>query len=354
MSQTRRSPAPEPKVSVITPVYNGATHLAAAIDSVLAQSYANWDYVIFDNCSTDETRAIAEGYAARDARIRVVSNTDFLPIIANWNAALRRISEDSQYCKVLHADDWLLPDCLTRMVALAEGHPRVGMVGAYVQEGRDIAGKGLPVEQSVVPGADVCRETLLQNYYLFGSPSALLLRAEDVRRRPRGFYDERYFHADLEVCYRVLMESDFGFVHEPLTGSRKHAGSMTNTVAWRFSTHMVEYMGLMRAYGPHYLGKDRFRREHDQMLRAYRRLLARRVISGRGREFWGYHKTKMEQFGYDLTFGDVVAGALGEVGALLASPAYAAVELPKMYKVVRSSLRGAPGKDPNGRAARAR
>lgn len=354
LSQTSHSLAVEPKVSVITPVYNGAKHLAAAIESVLDQTYANWEYVVVDNCSKDQTRAIAEDYARRDPRVRVAQNESFLPIIANWNMALSHVSDDSSYCKVLHADDWLLPDCLARMVELAEQQPGVGLVGSYIQEGDEIAGKGLPVERQVFSGREVCRDTLLDRYYAFGSPSALLLRSEEIRRRPQGFYNEQYFHADLEACYRVLMTCDFGFIHDALTGSRKHAESMTNTVAWRFSTHMVEYLGMMRTYGPYYLDDDMFEREHEHMLRTYRRLLARRIISGRGREFWSYHKTKMKQFGYDLTGRDILIGAVGEIGRLLVSPGYATAEFPKMYRAMKATLLGASGKESNQRAADAR
>ncbi len=103
------TPDTEPLVSVVTPVYNGEKYLVECIESVLAQSYRNWEYVIINNCSTDGTLAIAEGYMQRDTRIRIVNNQEFLPQIANWNHALRQISPQSQFCKIVHADDLALP-----------------------------------------------------------------------------------------------------------------------------------------------------------------------------------------------------------------------------------------------------
>ena len=113
----------QPLVSVVTPVYNGAKYLVDCIESVLSQSYDNWEYIIIDNCSNDQTGAIAQRYAERDGRIRVQRNDKVLPIIANFNHALRQISPMSMYCKVVCADDWLFPECLERMVGLAESRP---------------------------------------------------------------------------------------------------------------------------------------------------------------------------------------------------------------------------------------
>src|SRR5215510_13202262 len=105
-----------PRVSIVTPVYNNAEYLAECIESVLAQTYPNWDYTIVNNCSTDGTLTMAQAYAARDARIRVVTNERFVPVIQNYNNAVRQTSAESAYCKILAADDWLFPECLQRMV----------------------------------------------------------------------------------------------------------------------------------------------------------------------------------------------------------------------------------------------
>jgi glycosyltransferase involved in cell wall biosynthesis len=76
---------PEPLVSIVTPVFNGAKYLSECIESALHQTYRNWDYTVIDNCSTDESLIIAQKYAARDARIRVVTNGRFLSILENHN-----------------------------------------------------------------------------------------------------------------------------------------------------------------------------------------------------------------------------------------------------------------------------
>src|SRR3546814_4344370 len=134
----------QPFVSVVTPVYNGGRFLVECIESVLAQSHGNLEYVVLDNASTDETSAILERYRRLDPRIQVFRNDETLWVIDNWNSALERISPDSRYCKILHADDTMQPDCLERLVAVGERHPSVGMLGSLRLRGDTIECEGLP------------------------------------------------------------------------------------------------------------------------------------------------------------------------------------------------------------------
>ena len=129
--------ASQPLVSVVTPAYNEEEHLAECIESVLAQTYQNWDYTIVNNCSTDKTLDVARRYAAKDPRIHVRDKKQFLSMLANHNRAIRQISPRSKYCKMVLADDWIFPRCLERMVEVAEAHPSVGIVSAYEQRDRD-------------------------------------------------------------------------------------------------------------------------------------------------------------------------------------------------------------------------
>ncbi len=94
-------------VTVLTPVYNGEAFIGQCIESVLAQTYEDWEYVIVNNCSTDRSLSVAQRYAERDPRIRVVTNERFVNVITNHNITFRLLSPESKYCKVVHADDWL-------------------------------------------------------------------------------------------------------------------------------------------------------------------------------------------------------------------------------------------------------
>jgi glycosyltransferase involved in cell wall biosynthesis len=115
----------QPMVSVVVPAHNEAQNISECIESVLAQTHQNWECIILDNCSTDGTGEIAHQYAARDPRIHVRENKELLRAVANFNSALRQISGESKYCKIVFADDWIFPECLERMVAVAEEQPSV-------------------------------------------------------------------------------------------------------------------------------------------------------------------------------------------------------------------------------------
>src|SRR3546814_8362260 len=93
----------QPFVSVVTPVYNGGRFLVECIESVLAQSHGNLEYVVLDNASTDETSAILERYRRLDPRIQVFRNDETLWVIDNWNSALERISRSEEHTSELQS-----------------------------------------------------------------------------------------------------------------------------------------------------------------------------------------------------------------------------------------------------------
>jgi glycosyltransferase involved in cell wall biosynthesis len=307
-----------PLVSVVTPVYNEECHLVECIESVLAQTYQNWDYTIIDNCSTDGSMEVARRYAANDERIRVHKNPTFLPVISNHNAALRQISPKSKYCKVVLGDDWIFPDCLERMVAVAEEHPSVGLVGAYVLEGHRVILTGLPYSSPVVTGRDICRRHLLESLYVFGSANAVLYRAELVRGRD-PFYNEANIHADNEVCFALLRTCDFGFVHQVLTFTRVRPGSL-NTASEDLQTYFASMLQLLVTYAPAYLTCEERESCLTRHLSEYYRFLGKSLVLGRDNQFWDYHKGELIRAGVGFSRVRLAKGALATLNDAALNP----------------------------------
>ena len=285
----------QPRVSVITPVYNGAEFLAECIESILAQTYQNWDYTIVDNCSTDGTVQVARRYAAQDSRIRIQENQEFLRAIPNHNRAFRAISPESKYCKMVFGDDWIFPECLEKMVALAEAHPSVGLVSAYAMEGKRVAWTGLPYSSQVIPGRQICRQHFLEKLYVFGSATTVLYRADLVRARD-PFFNEANIHADTEACFDLLKSSDFGFVHQVLSFTRVREESLT-AMSNDLQTSYGGMLQMLSAHGRAYLNEAEFNELREDYLSSYYAFLAKSLLKGRDQKFWNYHKNKLNELG---------------------------------------------------------
>ena len=303
----------QPLVSVVTPVYNGERYLAECIESVLAQTYERWEYLIVDNCSTDRTPYIIREYAENDDRIRLHTNEEFLEIIANWNHALRLISKDSKYCKVIHADDLLFPECLERMVEVAEANPSVGLVSSYRLFGRlvDLDG-AVPYRVNLVGGRAICRSTMLGGAYVFGSPSSLLMRADLLRERA-AFYNETNLHADTEACFDVLRESDLGFVHQVLTYTRVHAEAMTSRASG-LNTFSSGWLTVLIKYGRVFLTRDEYARRLASKVLSYGVFLAKALVKLKVRDqrFREHHRATLAMLRRSVRAGDLARGvALG-------------------------------------------
>ena len=288
-----------PLVSVVTPVYNGEEHLAECIESVLAQTYPNWDYTIINNCSTDRTREIAESYAAKDSRIRVQNNESFLRIIPNHNHAFRQISPGSKYAKMVFADDWLYPECLERMVKLAEANPSVGIVAAYGLRGTDVVYTGLPYTATAISGREVCRLRFFGTPNVFGTPTAHMFRSDLVRART-PFYNESNLHADAEVCFDLLKHCDFGFVHQVLSYTRQREGSMTMR-SKELNSMVAGTLYDIVVHGPSYLSPAELQSCLKLHMRRYYNFLGRCVWQKRDKQFWEYHKKKLDEVGLGLS-----------------------------------------------------
>ena len=289
-----------PRVSVVTPAYNGEEYLRECVESVLAQTYPNWDYTIVNNCSTDRTLEIANEYAARDPRIRVVNNATFVRAVENHNIAVRQMAPESKYCKIVAADDWLFPECIERMVAVAEAHPGVAIVGAYgLRGGTRVAWDGLPYPSTVVSGRDVCRMNFLRGVYVFGAPTSLLFRADVVRSR-NAFFNESNVHADKEVCFDILQHHDFGFVHQVLTYMRVQPNSLSAD-AVRHKRNLASGLNDLVTYGPVFLSAEEMEERLREQLRRYYADLGRLAFQRPGREFWAFHRGKMASLGHPMS-----------------------------------------------------
>jgi glycosyltransferase involved in cell wall biosynthesis len=311
----------KPLVSVLTPVYNGEEFLAACIESVLRQTHSNWEFVIVDNCSDDGTEAIARRYTDADPRISYERHDEFVNQIHNHNRAFEAMSSESTYCKVVQADDWIYPECLERMVGVAEQHPSVGIVGAYRSKGNAVDLLGVPSGRSVVPGVEILRQSLLGGPYVTGTPTSTLLRSELVRAR-QPFYDPSFRHADTEAAYRLFSVGDFGMVHEVLTFTRMRPVSETS-FSMRVNSYGPENLRMLIRYGPQVLSWTEYRSRLQTELRRYVGWQAKQRLKPsrlRDAEFRDYHRRVIDEIEADAAGDREVRRAMTVIRWLLGQP----------------------------------
>jgi hypothetical protein len=239
-------------------------------------------------------------------------------VIQNHNIAFHQVSKDSKYCKLVLADDWIFPECIERMVELAEAHATVGVVSAYGLKGRKVVWDGLPYPTEIMPGREICRRTLLGGEYVFGSPTSILMRSDLIRQKD-PFYDETNLHADYEACFEVLDRSDFGFIHQVLTFSRVHEDSISS-FSNDVNTYLLGTIAVLLRHGPALLTDEEFRSRKDFRMKLYYRFLGKSAFRLREREFWAFHSKWMRMLGEPISATRLIRSMLFEVGDVLLHP----------------------------------
>jgi glycosyltransferase involved in cell wall biosynthesis len=294
-----------PVVSVVTPFHDTGDFLEECIESVLAQSFDDFEYILVDNHSTDDGPRIASHYAMSDERVRLVSPSTFLSQGANFNFALRQISTDSVYCKMVLADDWLYPHCIAEMVALADANPNVGLVSSYVLAETTVWGAGLPSRRTIFSGHEVGHAFLADRVFPFGNESSVMYRADLVRGR-ESFFDESTVFFDTDAALRILADHDFGFVHQVLSFFRVHAGSITSTTQ-TYAPVAADHMIAIRNHGATFLSseelQERLRQTTGWFYEGLGRQRLRELVGARDDSFWEYQRRCLAAAGSELSAG---------------------------------------------------
>jgi glycosyltransferase involved in cell wall biosynthesis len=296
-----------PLVAILTPVYNGAEYLRDCIESVLRQTYRNWVYFIVNNCSTDSTLRIAEEYAASDARIRVSTNAAFVSMPQNFNNAFRLVPPESRYFKPVCADDWLLPECVQRMVEFGIANPSAGVICCYQQSGRSVRWRELPPAVNLLGGREACRTALLERMQLFGAPTAFLYRT-DLLASGAPFFPNDRPHSDTSACYECLSSCDYGVVHEVLAVERVHDRQISADLD-DMAAGTLAYLEVLFEYGPRYLTPEELEARRRVVVDQYYRYLGGAVWKLQSARFWRFQRARAREIGLDFRASRVARGA---------------------------------------------
>jgi len=328
-----------PLVSVVTPFYNTAPYLAECIESVLEQSYTHFEYILMDNCSTDGSREIAETYAGRDPRIRLIRCTQFLQQIPNYNRALLQISNDSKYCKIVEADNHILPDCLRLMVQAFQQSESIGLVSSYWLTGNLLSGSGYPYPMTTMSGRERAAQHLLASSQVFGSPTQVMYRSAVVRQH-QPFFDESVVHADTDKCLKILEGWDFGFVHQVLSFLRTDNVSISSVVRELQDGALDRYL-TERRYAPTFLDGEESALLIRKAKRRYYRALVRRalLLRGGGLAFWRFHQAGLKTLDETLDWPYLALVTIRQLLWLISNPGMTTLQALRFWKWGKRSAR---------------
>jgi glycosyltransferase involved in cell wall biosynthesis len=216
-----------PQVSVCIPTYNYARFLPEAIESILRQHFTDFELLIIDDGSADDTTAVVQRYAAKDPRIRYLVNSPNVGMVNNWNLCLREAR--GEFIKFVFGDDWLTsPNCLQTLLAPLLADPTISLVasGRHLvdEHSQIIRTRSSFPKPTIIPGHRIIRQCLEEHKNLIGEPTVVLFRKKAATR---GFNPAYRQIVDLEMWCHLLEQGDLAYFPEPLCAFRCHPDQQT-------------------------------------------------------------------------------------------------------------------------------
>jgi glycosyltransferase involved in cell wall biosynthesis len=214
-----------PEVSILMPVYNGSRYLAAAIDSMLSQDFADFEFVIVDDGSTDNSLQLLTAYAKRDNRIRLITRAN-TGIVGALNDGLEQVR--ALFVARMDADDLSLPGRLRKQRQYLLANDQCVAVGSHI----------LLIDNEGWPICEMCKERTheeIDTANLLGGGAAMnhpsvMFRAEAVRRV--GGYRQQFLYAeDLDLWLRLAEVGGLYNLPETLLHYRMHSNSISHAKA---------------------------------------------------------------------------------------------------------------------------
>jgi glycosyltransferase involved in cell wall biosynthesis len=209
-----------PAVSIGLPVYNGERYVAGAIESVLHQTWTDWELIVCDNASTDATEEIARRYASTDPRIRYVRNDENVGAAENFNRVFE-LGRGTFFQWLAH-DDELQPEFIEACHEALQVHQTAVLAFPWVvvidESGQQIGSWELTFAVDSPQPQERFRDILLEwhnSFFVFG-----LIRAEHLRR---SRLIEPFAHGDTILLARLSLLGPFVQIPRHLFRSRKHA-----------------------------------------------------------------------------------------------------------------------------------
>ena len=206
-----------PTISIITPAYNCEKYLEEAVDSVLSQTMTDWEMLIIDDCSVDNTYSCMQKLAQRDSRIRIFRNMQNAGAAATRNYGIRQAR--GRWIAFLDSDDLWRTDKLQKQMELLDKYPEASFLftgSAFIED------DGMTIAHTLHVPEKVSRRKLLSQNVI--SCSSVLIKRELMLKHPMP--EEDGIHEDFATWLSVLTEVPLAYsVDEPLLIYRRALAS---------------------------------------------------------------------------------------------------------------------------------
>lgn len=222
----------QPKVSIVIPVYNREKVIGLTIESVINQTFKDWELIIIDNKSTDDTVSVIQGY--RDPRIRLIVNDCNIGLYPNWNEGYKYVN--GQFYKHLSSDNIIAPEFLEACLELFTKHKDLDIVATSMGN-IDSNGARISVSRkfhdSIKTGSYVLNKLRTYGDDWLGSPDNQLIKVDFLVKVFKGpLYDSNLrFSADFNFTIDCLLSGNvaIGLIGRELAYLRRHCGSLTSS-----------------------------------------------------------------------------------------------------------------------------
>ena len=220
------------QITVAMPVYNGEGYVHLAIQSVLDQTYSDFELLIVDNCSTDGTLEVIKAFS--DPRIRLHVNSSNLGMVGNWNRSVELAT--GEYIKFLSHDDLLDTTCLEEQIAGFMRHKQenIGIVTCKKKiinkDGKKVMpGFGLRGQSRVISGSVAIRKSIRSGRNIIGEPSVVLINTSVLKAS--GPFELPEFTPDIKMWFKILQKKDLFFIDKTLASYRISEQSTSSSVS---------------------------------------------------------------------------------------------------------------------------
>ena len=244
----------KPLVSICIPTYNGDRFISETIESILNQTFSDFELLVSDHSSSDQTVEILRTFA--DPRIKVFNLARDEPASMNWNACTAQAS--GRYIKIVCQDDILLKNCIDSEVSLLESYP----TAAFCFSPRDIISpkgrtlirnRGLKPQTQTINFENMISSLIRSGTNFFGESCALLIRRDKFLHA--GVFEGQYL-IDLEMWVRLWLLGDAVYYPKSLSRFRISKGSWTSQLQSQHAKQIELYFKKMHEAWPYFISQD--------------------------------------------------------------------------------------------------